>query len=121
LLATVAACSDPGAQQASAVAEAFERASASDMTAACLLLSDATRDQLEKSAKQACEQALPEEELPEPSTVRSVDVYGRDAMVRLDGDTMFLARFADGWRVTAAACQPGPTPESPYECNLEGR
>lgn len=49
-----------------------------------------------------------------------VDVYGRDAMVRWGGATLFLARFDDGWRVTAAGCEPRGK-DLPYDCTIEGR
>ncbi|MFE5620542.1 hypothetical protein ACFQ8S_00475 [Streptomyces virginiae] len=32
------------------------------------------------------------------------DVYGRQAMVRLSGDTLFLPQFGKGWKVVAAGC-----------------
>ena len=49
-----------------------------------------------------------------------IDVYGRDAMVRWGGSTLFLARFDDGWRVTAAGCAPRGE-DLPYDCAVEGR
>ncbi|XVQ89797.1 hypothetical protein ACQP2K_21000 [Microbispora siamensis] len=49
--------------------------------------------------------------------VRGVDVWGDEARVRVDGDTLFLHRFPDGWRVRAAGCEPHP--EQPYECEVE--
>ena len=38
--------------------------------------------------------------------LESVEVYGTNAIARFDSDTVFLARFRDGWRVTAAHCRP---------------
>jgi hypothetical protein len=49
--------------------------------------------------------------------VESVEVWGRDAQVRLGGDTVFLTETDAGWRVTAA-CR--PRGEAPYECQVEG-
>jgi hypothetical protein len=49
-----------------------------------------------------------------------VDVFGHDAIVRFSGDTVFLARFPEGWRVTAAGCQPGPSDQKPYDCTVSG-
>ena len=40
-----------------------------------------------------------------PGAAESVDVAGHGAQVRYDGDTVFLALFDDGWRVTAAGCR----------------
>ena len=52
---------------------------------------------------------LPRQHLPVATHIRRVDVYGQDAIVRLDRDVVFLARFDDGWRVTAAGCTPART------------
>ena len=49
-----------------------------------------------------------------------VQVYGRDAIVRWGTETVFLARFEDGWRVTAAGCRPRGE-DLPYDCSVEGR
>jgi hypothetical protein len=43
-------------------------------------------------------------------------VAGRQAQVRLGGDTVFLARSGDGWVVTAAGCD--PRPDRPYDCEV---
>jgi hypothetical protein len=50
-------------------------------------------------------------------TVRSVRVWGDRAQVVLTGDTVFLARFHDGWKVTAAGCRRQAT--GPYDCDVE--
>ena len=34
------------------------------------------------------------------------------------GDTVFLLRFPDGWRVSAAGCT--PQGEAPYDCEVQG-
>ncbi|GAB3132134.1 hypothetical protein [Microbispora hainanensis] len=49
-------------------------------------------------------------------TIRGVEVWGNEARVRVDGDTLFLHRFPDGWRVRAAGCR--PRPDQPYECEV---
>jgi hypothetical protein len=66
-----------------------------------------------------CAQALPQRDVPEdPGTVREVKVYGKDAVAYLERDTVFLARFDDGWRVTAAGCTPNG--DRPCDCDVEG-
>lgn len=89
----------------------------------CAALAPATREELEQSAKSGCDraigQAVEEEELPAAGAVREVDVYGGQARVVLDHDTVFLARFPTGWRVTAAGCR--PRPQQPYQCEIKGR
>ncbi len=116
----LSACTGPGTDQAAQVADAFERAAVSDAGKACDLLASRTRDEVEKSAQQPCADALGQDDLPDPSPLLSVEVYGHDAMVRFDNDTVFLARFPDGWRVTAAGCRPGPSDEKPYDCDVSG-
>jgi hypothetical protein len=60
-----------------------------------------------------------EEKLSPAEGVRRVDVHGRQARVRLAGDTLFLARFDAGWKVVAAGCEPQPD-EQPYDCMVKG-
>jgi hypothetical protein len=116
----VSACTGSGADDAARTAVSFEQLTSAAPAEACELLSGHTREALEKSAKKACVDALPEEDLPSASSVQAVQVYGHDAQVRLDGDIVFLARFADGWKVTAAGCQPGDQPDQPFDCDVAG-
>ena len=51
--------------------------------------------------------------------VTAVEVWGDSAQVRFAGDTLFLARFDDGWHVRAAGCQPQAA-DVPYSCQVEG-
>ncbi len=40
--------------------------------------------------------------------------------MRLAGQVVFLARFPQGWLVTAAGChRTDPDPAEPYECEVE--
>ncbi len=116
----VAGCTGPGADEASRTAVSFEQLTSTAPGQACDLLSGHTRQALEKAAKKACADALPDEDLPSASSVQSVQVYGHDAEVLLAGDVVFLARFADGWKVTAAGCSPGSQPDEPFDCDVSG-
>lgn len=87
------------------------------MRSACALLAPGTRETLEQDAG-PCVTALPRVGLSDPGGVRDVEVYGLDAWVRLEHDTVFLARFDGGWRVTAAGCVP-QGPGEPYSCEIE--
>jgi hypothetical protein len=109
----------PDSTGAVSTAEAFARQTSAAPDQACALLSRQTREDLEKSQRATCAEALPAVGLPALSDRRSVDVYEQHARVVLADDVLFLARFADGWRVTAAGCvaQPGDTP---YKCELGG-
>ena len=117
---TAAACTGPGADQASEVAQRFEQLATTDAANACALLAPGTHDAVEKAAKEPCPQALGDEDLPDPSPLTSVDVFGHDGIARFGNDTVFLARFPDGWRVTAASCRPGPSDQKPYDCDISG-
>ena len=92
-------------------------ASSTDVTAACGLLAPHTLEALEETSGD-CPSALAADAPTEPGSLRSVAVYGKDAIVHLSGDTLFLARFTDGWRVTAAACT--ARQDRPYDCKVEG-
>ncbi|NYI04829.1 hypothetical protein [Allostreptomyces psammosilenae] len=114
---------DQRRQAAAEAATAFAVAlRAGDGPAACALLAPGTTEELESEAEAPCATALPEEELPVPAdpavTVRRVDVHGRAARVVLADDTLFLASFDAGWRVTAAGCQPR-RPDRPYDCRIK--
>ncbi|MFE6847333.1 hypothetical protein [Streptomyces sp. NPDC057686] len=104
---------------ARAAGERFERALASgDHRAACRLLAPETIGQLEQDEGKACGEALGAEELPTAGAVRTTEVYGRQALLSLDGDTLFLSQFSGGWKVVAAGCT--PQGEQPYQCALKG-
>ena len=115
-----AACNGPGADQAAEAARSFEQLATSDATKACDLLAPKTRDDVEKSAQKSCPEALGDEDLADPSDLVGVEVYGHDAIAQFVNDTVFLAKFDDGWRVTAASCRPGPSDAKPYDCDISG-
>jgi hypothetical protein len=122
LLTGCSGLGNPEGGNARSAVQRFQQAVQGDPAAACGLLAPRTRKQLEDT-EGPCEQALPEQDLPEQdagagSGVTSVDVYGKDAIAHVGDDTVFLARFEDGWRVTAAGCT--PVPDRPYDCELEG-
>lgn len=105
---------DPAAD----TAERFARAVTADSATACALLAPQTRVELE-GEDGPCAQSLPGREVPDDAgSVREVKVYGKDAVAYLERDTVFLARFDDGWRVTAAGCTPNG--DRPYDCDVKG-
>ncbi|WP_456918853.1 hypothetical protein [Geodermatophilus sp. SYSU D00708] len=119
-LAAVAAllggCAGLEADDVGTVARVFEDASG-DPAQRCELLAPATRAALESDESAPCADAL--EQIPlQGGTVESVEVWGRDAQVRLSGDTVFLTESHAGWLVTAAACQ--RRGEAPYDCEVDG-
>ncbi|MFG2715509.1 hypothetical protein ACGFX2_33930 [Streptomyces goshikiensis] len=98
---------------------AFEQALGdSDYARACALLAPRTRQQLEEDEHKQCGPALQSQELPAAGPVRNTQVYGRQALLRLRNDTLFLSQFNDGWKVVAADC--APRGNQPYRCSLKG-
>jgi hypothetical protein len=119
-LLSLTACSGLGNAESGNAREAaqrFMRAVTDDPGAACALLAPQTLEELEDS-EGACDSALPEQDLGSATGDGTVDVYGKDAVVHLGDATVFLARFDDGWRVTAAGCT--PVPDRPYDCTVKG-
>jgi hypothetical protein len=118
LLPVLAGCAATSRSEVTGVVTRFYRAyEHRDGAAACALLAPETRRSVAESADAACASALLDEPLPRPGQASSASVYGDQAQVRLDRDTVFLARFADGWKLVAVGCR--PRPERPYDCDVE--
>ena len=77
-----------------------------------------TRQELEDSTGQPCDEAVLQEVSPAGTEVIEVSAYGTTSQVRLSADTMFLTRFRGGWLVLAAACRPARA--DTYECGIKG-
>ncbi|MGW0905281.1 hypothetical protein [Streptomyces sp. NPDC002853] len=107
---------------ASAVVLRFqEHLRMTDTARGCAALAPGTRDELEQNAELPCVRALSDAGLPKAGTadeVRVVDVYGRQARVVTNRDTLFLSSFPGGWKITAAGCT--ERPEMPYQCLIKG-
>ncbi|WP_407840628.1 hypothetical protein ACE1OC_36700 [Streptomyces sp. DSM 116496] len=104
-----------GATQA---ALTFERAlTGGDYLRACAQLAPQTRQQLEEEEHEQCVSALRDQKPPTAGEAREAEVYGRQALLRIQGDTLFLSQFGDGWKVVAAGCV--PQGEKPYRCSLK--
>jgi hypothetical protein len=119
-LVLLTGCSSLGAGPAHAAAAAvrFHRVvAAGDDATACDLLAPRTSEEVAKSVGQSCPKALAGAGLPRSTTARTTDVYGGNARVVLDGDTVFLSRFGAQWRVTAAGCT--PRQDLPYDCDVK--
>jgi len=89
-----------------------------DHSRACSLLAPTTRKQLEQAAGAPCPTALAEEELAVAGGYADIAVFGTMAQVRFSEDTVFVTKFARGWKVLAAGC--APVPGAPYDCRLQG-
>jgi hypothetical protein len=109
-------CSSAQAPDVERVAGTFEDP-AGDPEERCGLLAPATRAAFEKSESAPCTEAI--QDLPvQGGRVKSVEIWGGDAQVKLGGDTVFLAETSAGWRITSAVCR--PQGEAPYDCVVDG-
>jgi len=114
-VALLSGCASLEADDAGAVAAAFEDGAA-DPADRCALLTPATLTALESDESAPCADAISRIPL-QGGAVEAVEVWGGNAQVRLSGDTVFLTETAAGWRVVAAACQ--PRGGAPYDCEVE--
>ncbi len=106
--------------EAARTADAFSAAAASDPGTACGLLAPRTVEALEEDGT-PCAEALAEAGLASTGARGPVTVAGHSAQVSYADDTVFLARFDDGWRVTAAGCERTSSDAAvPYECSVAG-
>jgi hypothetical protein len=105
---------------AGAVAQRFHAALENgDGKAACDELNEETSSKLEQQEKKPCEAAILSLDLPKGGTVADTRVYITSAFTTLaEGGTDFLDEGPDGWRVSAAGCEP-TAPSQPYDCELE--
>lgn len=120
-LIALTACGGQGNAEnhnAQAVAVQFVGSVSNDTTAACVLLAPQTLKALEDDGGE-CAEGLAQRVQPSDGSVTSAQVYGKGAIVHLGADTIFLARFDDGWRVTAAGCT--PQVGRPYDCSVKGK
>ncbi len=122
-LLTLAACGQADDRdQVRSVSERFNRALArEDGTAACMELSEDTVKSLRSQEQKPCPEAILGLSL-EPSGTARVQVYVTSAKVDLDsGESAFLDRSAEGWRLSAIACAPreGKPADRPYDCELQ--
>jgi len=114
--ALLAGCSSAQEPDVAHVATVFED-QGTDAGQRCDLLAPATLTTFERDASTSCAEAIGDVQLA-GGTVRSVQVWGGGAQVKLAGDTLFLTETSAGWRVAAAGCQ--PQGEEPYDCEVEG-
>jgi hypothetical protein len=121
LALTLVGCgADVERTEAARAADAFSAAAASDPGTACGLLAPRTLEALEEDGT-PCAQALAEAGMAPAGARGPVTVAGHSAQVTYADDTVFLARFDDGWRVTAAGCERTSSDDAvPYDCSVAG-
>lgn len=109
-------CSDAAQQDAATAAAEFLAASPQ---AACRRLAPATADALQRDGT-PCPEALAELVRRADPVPAQVEVAGESAQVRFADQVVFLARFPQGWLVTAAGCvHEDPDRARPYECEVQ--
>jgi hypothetical protein len=111
----VTGCASTQQPEVQRVATTFEH-SGGDPQARCELLTPKVLAALEKSQSASCADAIGQLPLS-GGDVRSVQVWGGDAQVKLSGDTLFLTETHAGWKVSAAACRPNA--DAPYDCEVQ--
>lgn len=89
-----------------------------DGSVACELLAPQTRLELEQTEGKPCPAAVLGVAVPSAGRAEASHVFGTQAQVRFERDTVFLARFPRGWKVVAAVCT--PRPPLPYDCQIKG-
>ncbi|MFC4001377.1 hypothetical protein ACFS2C_06500 [Prauserella oleivorans] len=113
------ACGSASEQQArSAVGEFLRALGEGRAQAACALLSEQARGDLESAASRPCADALLSVGLP-VDPVTAIELWGSEAQARTPADTVFLHEYGDGWRVTGAGCTPQGG-DAPYDCEVGG-
>ena len=119
-LALVGCATADREDDAGAVAARFHAAlEQGDGQAACDQLNEETASKLEKQEKKPCAEAILSLELPKGGTVADTRVYVTSAFTTLaEGGSDFLDEGPNGWRVSAAGCEP-TAPSQPYDCELE--
>jgi hypothetical protein len=121
VLLLAAGCTElnPGSGEAAATAQQFHQlVDAGKTGAACRLLAPGTAEEIEGGNPGSCAAKLSRLGLVPAAAVLESQAYGREAQVRLDGDTVFLTRSGDRWVVTAAGCT--ARNERPYLCEVKG-
>lgn len=129
----VAGCGSAEADAAGTAAVTFMSAVGADgegeraWETACLLLAPATRAALEEEGDGDCAQGLESVAAGlagsgAGASVDRVEVAGATALAAVGDGVVFLARFDDGWRVTAAGCRTpaGGGPGEPMDCLVRG-
>ena len=106
--------------QARAAVERFYAAIGDDRPEeACAQLADSTLEQLESQTGQACEGVITRLSY-EGGDITRTEVYITNAKVDLSsGESAFLSRESDGWKLSAIACKPEEKPaDRPFECEV---
>ena len=105
-----------------AVTDRFHAAlKAGDGAGACEQLGEDTRAELESQEQRPCPDAVTDLEL-QGGRIARIQVFVTNAKADLSsGESAFLDRGAEGWRLSAIGCRPelGKPSDHPFDCELE--
>ena len=123
LAVVVAGCgtSDDRDQSRAVVERFYDAVRNDDAEEACAQLSESLVEQIESQTQQSCEDAITGFEY-EGGAIVDAEVYITNAKVDLrSGESAFLSRERDGWKLSALACRPeeGKPADRPFECEVE--
>ena len=113
----VSGCGSSAAAPAARAGQLQASIAQGDAVAACATLAPSTRSTLEQEEQKSCRDTILDQGLPSAKGRALAKVYGSMAQVTYENETVFLSRYANGWRVIAAGCTP-VTHDRPYECTL---
>jgi hypothetical protein len=123
LVAIAAGCgtSDDRDQARETVERFYAAIEADDAEAACAELGESLLEQVESQTQQSCRGVITRFDY-DGGAVDATEVYVTNAKVNLDsGESAFLSRERDGWKLSAIACKPekGKPRDRPFECEAE--
>jgi hypothetical protein len=122
-LALLAGCgTSDDARQADRVVQRFYQAlGAHRGGAACAQLGSDTVKQLESQSGQSCSSVITRLKIS-PGPIVATHVFATSAKVDAgSGESAFLDREPEGWRISAAGCKPreGKPRDRPFDCEAE--
>jgi len=119
-LLALSACAPAGTAAAAAAQEFHQAVMAGRLSEACSLLQAETREETARTGGSgSCENQLQGAHLPDAGKSLHSEIYGRNAVVEFEKDTVFLTASQGGWKITAAGCT--PQGEAPYTCEVGGK
>lgn len=112
--------SEDRSQAAEVVASFYRAVAAEDGRAACATLTPATAQQIASDEQEPCRKAVTDLEV-HGGRIDATEVYVTNAKVDLtSGESAFLSRQHDGWRISALGCKPSGKPaDQPFDCEVE--
>jgi hypothetical protein len=121
LLAAGCGAADDRDQARATVERFYDAVRADDGEAACEELGEGLLEQVQSQTQQSCRGAITHFEY-EGGDVVATEVFITNAKVDLSGgESAFLSREDDGWKLSALACsaEEGKPADRPWECEVE--